>query len=750
MIGRIIHILGIFLIISFSALCILIAIQQRDLPIENLNDRPILKAIVSLPSTFEDRFYDYRMRQKLDPKKVDKRIILAKMDDASIKSIGRWPWTRTVWSKFIRKMNSFGAKIIAFDVFFSEEEKVCNAVSPDLDLAAAISEFQAIEGNKILLSYSTQTYSDDNETFSETPEAMYNFVMDTKQDADINLNRDYVAKTVYPVSALIDADVGLGHIQANTDLDGIFRHYKLVANIDELYFPAFALLAYQYYSGDKPKLNLLMRGDATLQLASGNMNVNTHGETKVRWLGAETNFPDVAVADILAAPDNDHKMRTLLAGNIVFVGATAFGLSDLRHSPVAPMLPGVYFHMNITNMLLDGHFFKSKDESTKLSWLILLVGTGLMILIQLWGHAIVDLLCVAGISIGLYLYDINQLTPGGYEIKLAFCLFSIVACYSWTTFLNFYSANKDKRFLKSAFGNYISPELIDRMYKTGEPPKLGGDVGIRTAYFTDIQGFSSFSEKLSATKLVELLNEYLTRMTDILLAEGGTLDKYEGDAIIAFFGAPLPLEDHAHRALRVALKMQIALKELRQKWRSEGDKWPTIVHNMRMRIGINSGEIVTGNMGSASRMNYTMMGDSVNLAARLESSAKQYGIFIQVAHYTQQITSAAFDMRELDTIRVVGKTEPITTYELLGEAGQTPAMLMELKHLFKQGIDLYKKMDWDRAIEIFQKTLEIEHKREPELIDKANPSSIYIERCEEFKKTPPPANWDGVYNLTSK
>tara|TARA_B100000683_G_C12441594_1_gene536346 strand:- start:589 stop:1458 length:870 start_codon:yes stop_codon:yes gene_type:complete len=289
------------------------------------------------------------------------------------------------------------------------------------------------------------------------------------------------------------------------------------------------------------------------------------------------------------------------------------------------------------------------------------------------------------------------------------------------------------------------------MYESGEPPKLGGDCGIITAYFTDIQGFSSFSEKLSATELVELLNEYLSAMTDILLEEGGTLDKYEGDAIIAFFGAPMPLEDHAVRSCRVALGMQNALLDLRKKWVSEGDKWPQIVHDMRMRIGINSGEIVTGNMGSAMRMNYTMMGDSVNLAARLEEAAKQYGIFTQVSMFTKDMLEDKFVMRELDTMRVVGKKEPVTTYDLLGEVGKTEEDLLTLQSLFHEALDLYRNQKWDEAIEGFNKSLEYENKRFPDLEGKkTNPSLIYIDRCNQFKENPPPEDWDGVFTLTSK
>jgi len=212
----------------------------------------------------------------------------------------------------------------------------------------------------------------------------------------------------------------------------------------------------------------------------------------------------------------------------------------------------------------------------------------------------------------------------------------------------------------------------------------------------------------------------------------------------------MPLADHAERAIRTALRMQESLGTLRVKWTSEGDKWPVIVHQMRMRIGINTGEIVTGNMGSKMRMNYTMMGDAVNLAARLEESAKQYGIYTQISHFTYNEVKDKFIFRELDTIRVVGKSEPITTYEPLMSIDQNDPVLLKIQELFSKGLACYKAQKWEEAIAHFSESLKYEYERYPTLTKKANPSKIYIERCEEFKITPPPENWDGVYNLTHK
>ena len=282
--------------------------------------------------------------------------------------------------------------------------------------------------------------------------------------------------------------------------------------------------------------------------------------------------------------------------------------------------------------------------------------------------------------------------------------------WAWATVWGYLVENKDKRMLTSMFKNYISPELIDQMVNAKQMPQLGGSEGNLTAYFTDIASFSTFSEQLgSPTKLVELLNEYLTAMTDILVSYTGTLDKYEGDAIIAFFGAPVKLENHALSACKTALAMQGELAKLRVKWHSEGDKWPEIVHNMRMRIGLNSGPIVTGNMGSAMRMNYTMMGDAVNTAARLESGAKQYGVFTMCSEKTlQQAGAHEFVSRLIDKVKVMGKTEPVVTYELLSTDRKGTPELRELVEKFNEARALFVAMKWDEAEAKYKECLALE------------------------------------------
>jgi len=743
MITKIVKYFGLSVIITFSAISVFFAITEREI------SDPDLQKKISYTSFFENRFYDMRMRYHLKDDEKDKRIVLLAIDDESISKVGRWPFPRTYYATMMDKLKSFGAKVISYDVFLWEESLSCPGKSPDDVLAESIENFQSIPGNKTVLSYTLSNYP--VATSKEMPDVMYEHLLDSEQEEGAELIRKYIDTNAFPIQKLVDKSPLLAHIQVEPDLDGLIRHYQVVGNVDELYFPSFSLSTYTAFTGDKPKLEIKRPGIAQLKLKTGTMNLNYNGEAMVRWFGDEPSFPQVRFWDLIQAKEDDPKMKKVFDNTIVFLASTAFGAHDLRHTPISPIMAGVVFHMNMTRMLLEGNFFKNENDSTTMSWLLLVIGTLLILIIQFFGNPVYDIIAVLSLSFGVVYYDLFYLTPEGYQIKLFFCLFSMGACYSWITLVNFYTANKDKVFLKNTFGNYISPELIEEMYESGDPPKLGGDSGIRTAYFTDIQGFSTFSEKLSATKLVELLNEYLTAMTDILLDEGGTLDKYEGDAIIAFFGAPLPQEDHARRSCLVAHRMQESLLLLREKWISEGEKWPKIVHDMRMRIGINSGEIVTGNMGSASRMNYTMMGDSVNLAARLEESAKQYGIFTQASKETVSLAGDDFLWRELDTIRVMGKTQPVTSYDLLGLKESAPEHLRTLKEMFEKGLKLYKSQDFTHALESFNVALECEYLRYPDLKGvKTNPSEIYIQRCEEYILNPPGTDWDGVYTLTSK
>ena len=464
----------------------------------------------------------------------------------------------------------------------------------------------------------------------------------------------------------------------------------------------------------------------------------------------------------------------------VFAGATARILGDIQQTPYGAM-NGINTLINSFNTVITRNDLTLSSHVPDFDLLVLL---GFCIFCCfVYGFTSIRISSVIFITLilGTLICSFALFSMRNLVLTTTPLVFSNVLIFGGIIVLKVLTEQKDKKFLKTTFSSYLAPEIIDEMYKNKTMPTLGGEARPITAYFTDIQSFSTFSEKLTADQLVELINEYLSAMTDILINEMGTLDKYEGDAIIAFFGAPMEVPDHALRACRVAVSMQQALTDLCKKWKHEkqdphipdrntknlaatewksGDKWPLIVHSMKMRIGINTGEIVVGNMGSAMRMNYTMMGDPVNLAARLEEAGKQYGVYILVSEdtlkmeitddngNTEQVRDRV-EVRFIDTIAVMGKSEPVRVYELCAMKGGLTPREKDLIELFDRGMGHYLNMEWNRALAVFEKAAEIE--RIPD--GKTTPSHVYIDRCQVCKVNPPvgPGEmWDGVCRLTKK
>ena len=464
----------------------------------------------------------------------------------------------------------------------------------------------------------------------------------------------------------------------------------------------------------------------------------------------------------------------------IFTGGYAMGLGDVKQTPYASKF-GINIIISAFNTAATENILKLSIDIPKFD-IILLMLLSLMCG-SIYGATSIKTssivftgLLVITFFTGLIVFMSNNLF-----IPIIPMLFINIIIFVSIVIYKLLTEEKDKKFLKETFGNYLAPEIIDDMYNSKSMPTLGGEAKTVTAFFTDIEGFSSFSEILTAHQLVELLNEYLSAMTDILIEGNGTLDKYEGDAIIAFFGAPLDLPDQTYRACKVALRMQEKLAELREKWGNEklepnesdrnikglppekwgaGYRWPKIVHNIKMRIGINTGEIVVGNMGSSMRMNYTMMGDPVNLAARLEEAGKQFGVYTFVSEYTldheyiskdggKNKTGDAFTSRFIDHIAVVGRSEPLKVYELWSRAGEASESENSLLKLFDEGMQHYHNMEWDKAALRFSESLRFE--RVPD--GKTTPSEVFLKRCEIYKENPPVKpgeKWDKVFRLVKK
>lgn len=440
---------------------------------------------------------------------------------------------------------------------------------------------------------------------------------------------------------------------------------------------------------------------------------------------------------------------------IVLIGPVDPLLQDLAATPFdsAPV-PRVGIHGNLVKTIVSGRFLWRLPAW--LSALILLALTLAMSGLAVAGGTqgmkakfLALLLAVGYVTLAFQLFKtFNLILPMTAPLGAAFTM--SFAAIIWQLRLE----EKQKGRIKNMFGTYVSPELVNRMVESGEDPQLGGREEDITAYFSDIQSFSAFSEKLPPARLVELMNEYLTACTDLVQGQGGTLDKYIGDAVVAMYGAPVALPDHAYRACVATQLVHRRMAGLRAKWAAEGDRWPEIVTRMQTRIGLNSGAAVVGNMGSLTRFNYTMMGDNVNLAARMESGAKSYGAYTMVTEATKAAAEKTGDrcvFRFLDRIVVKGRSQPVAIHEIVGLREDTPQAARDGVGLFAQAVEKYLAQDWDAALALFRRSAALEPNQPGKTPGvETNPSLVYAARCALMKEHPPGPGWDGVYVMKTK
>ncbi len=442
---------------------------------------------------------------------------------------------------------------------------------------------------------------------------------------------------------------------------------------------------------------------------------------------------------------------------IVLVGPTEATFQDLSPTPMdKDPVPKVSVHGNVIKTLSSGIYLtRTLDGKLSSSLLILfvcLIVGYLAVNSAPWSSWVGTIVLVLFVGLGFVLFSKNHtITP------LAVPATAGASTFFLGLIVMLVVEQKAKGRLKGMFGSYVSADLVEQMVESGEEPHLGGEETAITAFFSDVQAFSSFSELLTPTGLVDLMNEYLTAMTNILQEERGTLDKYIGDAIVAMYGAPIPMEDHAYQSVKTALLMQAKQLELRDKWALEEEKWGKcygLVKQMQTRIGCNTGTATVGNMGALDRFNYTMMGDMVNLAARCESGAKAYGAYIMITEETKLASEKTKDdiaFRYLDKIVVKGRSQPVAMYEPTGFMADLSQETQDCLDCFRQGIDKYLLQDWDGALKMFEKAKELEPNKpgiSPGVKD--NPSMILIDRCKVMKENPPGDDWDGVYVMTSK
>ncbi|MFQ6675051.1 MAG: CHASE2 domain-containing protein [Fidelibacterota bacterium] len=730
----------------------------------------------SMLDGYEFLSYDARMKGKVSgvEEASIEDVVIIDIDQTSIETLGRlrdWPYA--YHGQLIDVVTSGNPRALLFDMIFdpesSDDYRLVNALleeSPpdDQTLTDAARQFLiSHDPDRFLRSTRRSGKVYHAAVFEQADSSIFAYAMEAEPEGydagdhilDIPLEQARRLPTAQRIGntylELLTAATGVGSPNFPPDPDGIIRRVPtaiffegpghvfpsltMAAAMDILDIPRDGL----DYDFEAHILTLRNRqGEVVREIPiddKGRMFVNYYGPFKTFYY-----LPYVYCFDPELLPPEYWENK------IALVGTSLPGHMDLRNTPVQETFAGVEIHANVIHSLMRNEFVRRTGAGANFL-VIILSGVVLGVVVAVPRRPLVSLPVPLVGMLGWVVFAYSQFLGKLVMWEIVRPSMTMGLTYLGIFLYNFLVAEKDKRFLKHTFGTYVSPELIDRMYESKQKPQLGGESGIKTAFFTDIQSFSSFSEVLTPTQLVELLNEYLTSMTDILLAEGGTLDKYEGDAIVAFFGAPIPTDDHAFRACNVALAMQAELDRLRKKWKSEGDKWPDLVHQMRQRVGINSGEIVTGNMGSRTRMNYTMMGDVVNTAARLEASAKQYGIYIQVGENTYDIVRDEFEFRTLDYVRVKGKKVPVKVYELLATRNGLDGNNALLVKTFHEGFELYQNQKWDQALEAFRAAEKLE---EDFPLRPTNPSRVYIDRCRFFKEKPPGDDWDGVWTLTTK
>lgn len=741
---------------------------------------PFLK---SLLDGYEYLSYDSRMKAKVagvEEQSIDDVVIIdieqmsvAPPEEGGLGRFYNWPFA--YHGQLIDVVSSGNPKGILFDIIFDPENTfnydLVNALSnenipQEENLAYVTEQFLASSNPERFVEstyYSQKAYH--ALVFEQEDSLNFLYKMDTEPEG--YYYESHIIRGIPPETArrlpvadrlgnthvdLLSASVGAGSANFPQDEDGIIRRAPTAIYFEgpDHVYPSLVMstvidiLGIKKDGGFKYDFeNNILRLIDTTETVVREIPIDEKGRMYVNYYGP---FKTFYYLPYMYCIDPEMLPPEYWENKVAFVGASLPGLMDLRNTPVQETFAGVEIHANVMHSILQDQFVQPTSSSTNFK-VILLVGIILGVLVSIPTKPLYTVPAPLVGIVAWILYTYTQFLSGLVMWEIVRPALSMGGTYLGIFLYNFLVVEKDKRFLKNTFGTYISPELIDQMYDNKEEPQLGGTEGYHTAYFTDIQSFSAFSEKLSASDLVELLNEYLTEMTDILLDNKGTLDKYIGDAIVAFYGAPAPVDDHEYWACLTAVKMQEGLDELRNKWQADGDRWPEIVHHMQNRIGINTGPMVTGNMGSTMRMNYTMMGDTVNLAARLEASAKQYGVYIQVAEESYKACKDKFIWRDLDFVVVMGKTEPAQVFELISEEGNMPNGYDKLLPAYHEAVKLYRNQDWKKAIEAFKASDELEDMFPGR---KTNPSQIYIPRCERYLENPPGDDWDGSWALTKK
>ena len=703
--------------------------------------------------------YDYRLRISM-PRTVDDRIVILDIDEKSLKEEGRWPWSRDRLALLMDQLfDRYGVAVVGFDVVFAEKDNSSglqvlqklgqNQLKADAGFQSALSQItpqleydrlfaDKIRNRKVVLGY----YLSNNQERSVTgmlPPPLF------PEGAFKNSLIGFTSWNGYGanLAELQTAALSAGHFNPLVDVDGVVRRVPMLAEYSGAYYPSLSLAIAQTFLG-QPKIRMGFAEGKTrgysglewLEMGEGGrvfkIPVDQDVATLIPYRGRQGSFRYISITDVL----HDRTELGKLKDKIVLVGTTAPGLLDMRSTPVAEVYPGVEVHANMVAGILDQNLKQQPAYmlGAEVLWL-LLTGIVLSVLLPLLSpmKAILVSILVFAISQGLSLVIwqyADVVMPVANGLVMIALLFALNMSYGY------FVESRTKRQITGLFGKYVPTELVEEMSKNPEQVvSMEGESREMTILFSDVRGFTTISEGLDPKGLSQLMNEFLTPLSRVISKHQGKVDKYMGDCIMAFWGAPNPLPDHARNAILAGIEMQATLAALQAHFKERG--WPPI----KIGVGINTGRVSVGNMGSEVRVAYTVMGDEVNLASRLEGITKQYGVGVIVGENTRN-TVADFVYRELDHVRVKGKDKPIAIFEPIGLVADVDKATHDELKLFHEMRRFYLKQNWDQA--------ELQLMNLQRLAPQTELYKVYTERVLYFRKNPPPGDWDGVYVFDTK
>lgn len=694
--------------------------------------------------------YDLRLRATIEPH-VDERLVIADIDEESLTKLGQWPWSRSVLADMVDTLfEHYEIELLGFDIVFAEADRdegtaaLESLARQELRNDAAFQRqwqrlrnelkhderfAESLKGRKVVMGYVFNEHQP--RTQNVLPPALGPLPEPLQGQLSLVRPRGFTGNL-----AILQEAAGAGGYFDNptVDADGVYRRVPLVQEYEGELYDSLALAMVRLHLGDPP-FNLQTDPSAEysfvdgIELGDREIPLEKKGAALVPYQGPQGSFPYISIHEILAR----EVPKETLEGKMVLVGTTAPGLLDLRTTPMGNRYPGVEVHANLVAGILDNEVRQHPGWMLGLEF-ILLLALGLVTsvltgrLSPVWGLASVLILTTLVMTGNMYAWNNGMVMPLASPLLMMLSVFVVQSSFGLIM------ETRDRRVITRLFGQYVPPELVEEMAESPEQVSVEGESRELTVLFSDVRGFTSISEGLDPKQLTHLMNDLLTPMTRVIHEHRGTIDKYMGDAIMAFWGAPLTDEKHAVHAVHAALAMVDGLTDLNDEFRRRD--WPEI----NIGVGLNTGQMSVGNMGSQFRMAYTVMGDAVNLGSRLEGLTKQYGVQVIVSESTRE-AAPEFAYRELDRVRVKGKDKPVTIYEPLSPGRLDEEAENRLKR-FHAALTHYRRQEWDQAEVILMQLRDEEPDR---LI-----YQIYIDRIQVFRKDPPPKDWDGVFTHTSK